>query len=51
MYMCNFCVQFVFWYMYVHVCVGMGCELISFHVIVRNDGKSINHEGLRESSL
>ena len=26
----------------------MGCELISFHLIVRNDGKSINHEGLRQ---
>ena len=25
----------------------MGCELISFHLMVRNDGKSINHEGLR----
>ena len=49
MYMCNFRVQFVFWYMYVHVCVCMGCELITFHLIVRNDGKSINHEGLRMS--
>ena len=26
----------------------MGCELISFHLFVRNDGKSINHEGLRQ---
>ena len=26
----------------------MGCELISFHLIVRNDGKSINHEGLHQ---
>ena len=26
----------------------MGCELISFHLIVRNDGESINHKGLRQ---
>ena len=42
-FLCRICVQ-----AYVHVCVGMGCELISFPLIVRNDGKRINHEGLRQ---
>ena len=41
-FLCTVCVK------HTYICVGMGCELISSHLIVRNDGKCINHEGLRQ---